>query len=320
MEDASVPSRCRVRRTDKAADPDRFYCPFPKCNRSFIDLWRLKVHYRAAPDVRGSGRERGHGLELPACPKCGKVLERGRHHVNCAAGKAAPSQALRRADRGLTHESLKRKSGDEPLEGDVDAKAVRLNGNVVRKLQIPLDACPADTHSLASPYLSPMGVQSPSGACGDSVQNFQAGQDRVSSRMDSRHRTLKIIPVETPLLDGQMDSRDSMFSSDTYAGLSPIPVPISPAGTPTTTPAAVLSPSTVPSPSNFNLVATPAQSITPNGPGPLDLADCQVTPGYAVFVGGAEYQYDVFFVPGSSQSCVENLPVCLEQPNPEKAE
>lgn len=71
---------------------DRFFCPYPGCQRSFIDLWRLKVHYRADPDVRGSGRERGHGRELPACPKCHVTLERGRHHVNCKAGKATPSQ------------------------------------------------------------------------------------------------------------------------------------------------------------------------------------------------------------------------------------
>lgn len=31
---------------------------------------RLKVHYRAEPLARGSGVERGHGLELPTCPLC----------------------------------------------------------------------------------------------------------------------------------------------------------------------------------------------------------------------------------------------------------
>lgn len=46
------------------------------------------MHYRAAPDVRGSGKERGHGAELKACPKCGEELKPGRHHVGCAAGKA----------------------------------------------------------------------------------------------------------------------------------------------------------------------------------------------------------------------------------------
>lgn len=68
-------------------DEERFYCPFPGCSRSFAELWRLKVHYRAAPDVRGSGKERGHGAELKACPKCGTELKPGRHHVGCVAGK-----------------------------------------------------------------------------------------------------------------------------------------------------------------------------------------------------------------------------------------
>lgn len=78
-------------------DPDRFYCPFPGCNRSFAELWRLKVHYRAPPDIRGSGKERGHGTELTHCPKCGKNLKPGKHHVGCSAGKTAPRQATRRA-------------------------------------------------------------------------------------------------------------------------------------------------------------------------------------------------------------------------------
>ena len=77
-------------------DPNRFYCPYPGCNRSFAELWRLKVHYRAAPDVRGSGKERGHGAELSSCPKCGAELKPGRHHVGCAAGKHAASQQDKR--------------------------------------------------------------------------------------------------------------------------------------------------------------------------------------------------------------------------------
>jgi len=82
-------------------DPDRFYCPYPGCNRSFAELWRLKVHYRAAPDVRGSGKERGHGAELESCPKCGAELKPGRHHVGCAAGKhAAAQQEKRRSLKG----------------------------------------------------------------------------------------------------------------------------------------------------------------------------------------------------------------------------
>lgn len=104
--------------------------------------------------------------------------------------------------------------------------------------------------------------------------------------------------------------------------LSPIPVPISPAGTPPARPGPVLSAATIPpSPNNLNVVATPAQSITPNGPGPLNLADCQVTAGYAVFVrdaGGADSEYDVFFVPGNSS--VESLPVQFDHSGPNNLE
>jgi hypothetical protein len=71
--------------------------PLPAgCNRSFAELWRLKVHFRAPPDVRGSGKERGHGTELKFCPKCGKDLRPGKHHVGCSAGKSAPRQAAKR--------------------------------------------------------------------------------------------------------------------------------------------------------------------------------------------------------------------------------
>jgi len=69
---------------DMAQDPCRFYCPYPGCTRSFAELWRLKVHYRAAPDVRGSGKERGHGMELGQCPKCNEVLKPGKHHIRCS--------------------------------------------------------------------------------------------------------------------------------------------------------------------------------------------------------------------------------------------
>ncbi|KAF6258540.1 hypothetical protein COO60DRAFT_1108066 [Scenedesmus sp. NREL 46B-D3] len=68
---------------------DRFYCPFPGCRRSFAELWRLKVHYRAPPNVRGSGKERGHGMRLDHCPKCNAVLKIGGHHVRCSAREAA---------------------------------------------------------------------------------------------------------------------------------------------------------------------------------------------------------------------------------------
>ena len=81
---------------DPGGEEARFICPWPGCNRSFAELWRLKVHHRSPPDVRGSGRERGHGCELRHCPKCGTGLEAGRHHVGCAAGPVAPRQAAKR--------------------------------------------------------------------------------------------------------------------------------------------------------------------------------------------------------------------------------
>ena len=78
--------------------PHHTHSPFISqgCNRSFAELWRLKVHFRAPPDVRGSGKERGHGTELKFCPKCGKELKPGKHHVGCTAGKSAPRQAAKR--------------------------------------------------------------------------------------------------------------------------------------------------------------------------------------------------------------------------------
>lgn len=117
-------------------DDNRFFCPFPGCTRSFAELWRLKVHFRcvfcalyfnicsrkarqisisclelrdceplylpfisrAPPDVRGSGRERGHGTELASCPRCAAILRPGKHHVGCAAGKLSsrPTHSKRR--------------------------------------------------------------------------------------------------------------------------------------------------------------------------------------------------------------------------------
>lgn len=90
----------------------QFYCPFVGCNRSFAELWRLKVHFRAPPDVRGSGKERGHGTELKYCPKCGKELKPGKHHVGCTAGKSAPRQAAKRQRYASST------STDDPTSGD----------------------------------------------------------------------------------------------------------------------------------------------------------------------------------------------------------
>ena len=91
-------------------DPDRFYCPFPNCTRSFAELWRLKVHYRAPPDARGSGKERGHGCELQFCPKCSKELKAGKHHVGCFAGKAGARQAAKRVKVNFCSERCRKVS------------------------------------------------------------------------------------------------------------------------------------------------------------------------------------------------------------------
>ena len=48
---------------------------------------RLLQHYRAPPNERGSGKERGHGVELPICPACNEELEPGKHHNKCKAGR-----------------------------------------------------------------------------------------------------------------------------------------------------------------------------------------------------------------------------------------
>ncbi|GIL56533.1 hypothetical protein Vafri_11884 [Volvox africanus] len=82
---------------DGGKDPERFYCPYPGCNRSFAELWRLKVHFRAPPDIRGSGKERGHGTELTHCPKCGKTLKPGKHHVGCSGSKTSARQTNKRS-------------------------------------------------------------------------------------------------------------------------------------------------------------------------------------------------------------------------------
>lgn len=99
----STPAKRRPAASDKKSS-ERFYCPYEGCNRSFAELWRLKVHYRASPDVRGSGKERGHGAELESCPKCGAELKPGRHHVGCTGGKhSAVKNERKRISRSKKH-------------------------------------------------------------------------------------------------------------------------------------------------------------------------------------------------------------------------
>lgn len=140
------------------------------------------------------------------------------------------------------------------------------------------------------------------------VPNTESSQASVvlkSTLASRRPCGLTISPVETPLFEGQLDSRDSAFSTDTYAGLSPIPIALPTSSNAASTGADGLTSITNSNgrqqASNVNVVAMPAQSITPRGPGPLNLSDCHVTQGYAVFVEGNEARYDVFFVPEGSQ-------------------
>lgn len=107
-------------------DPERFWCPFAGCNRSFAELWRLKVHYRAPPDIRGSGKERGHGTELTHCPKCGKQLKPGKHHVGCSAGKTAPRQANKRSR--VSSDSSQLEDGSTPQHEGENPVIVPMNG------------------------------------------------------------------------------------------------------------------------------------------------------------------------------------------------
>lgn len=126
-------------------ESDRFYCPYPGCKRSFAELWRLKVHYRAPPDIRGSGKERGHGTELTHCPKCGKALKPGKHHVGCSAGKTAPRQASKRSrvvsrehDVLVGHSCVWREAGLQDLSKKIIRSCVRIGGTKCSPLFVVL--------------------------------------------------------------------------------------------------------------------------------------------------------------------------------------
>lgn len=137
-------------------DKDRqpFYCPYPGkssrlaffschawlhvtdwcrrgkqiagCKRKFASLWRLKVHYRAPPNERGSGKERGHGVELPICPACGETLQPKTHHNRCRAGRTSQPAKTAVKQRGKANRSShvsttvkRRLAKDEPKSNDM---------------------------------------------------------------------------------------------------------------------------------------------------------------------------------------------------------
>eukprot|EP00210_Caulerpa_lentillifera_P002242 g2154.t1 len=120
---------------------ERFYCPYEGCNRSFAELWRLKVHYRASPDVRGSGKERGHGAELESCPKCGAELKPGRHHVGCAAGKSSTSQQQQQQRRRNNNTRSKKRNENPPSVSDHIPSSIEGNGTAIG---VPVSWLPLD--------------------------------------------------------------------------------------------------------------------------------------------------------------------------------
>lgn len=105
------------------------------CKRKFASLWRLKVHYRAPPNERGSGKERGHGVELPICPACGESLQPKTHHNRCRAGRTSQpaKSAIKQRSKGNrsthTSASAKRRASKDELQSDAMASAADAIGD-----------------------------------------------------------------------------------------------------------------------------------------------------------------------------------------------
>ena len=139
IEDGSGAAAC------SPAAHGRFCCPFPGCDRSFAHLWRLRMHYRTPPELGGPDEERGHGSELPACPKCSSTLVLGKHHGDCqpAASQALsikPSSELPAADSITNQHRLQLAQVDRPASAaavgagrpDVHARAAAYAGSLGR--------------------------------------------------------------------------------------------------------------------------------------------------------------------------------------------
>jgi hypothetical protein len=71
-------------------------------------------HYRAPPNERGSGKERGHGVELPICPACNEELEPGKHHNKCKAGRTT-NPPSKRAQKTATSANRSTKSASNAI-------------------------------------------------------------------------------------------------------------------------------------------------------------------------------------------------------------
>lgn len=87
------------------------------------------MHYRAPPNERGSGKERGHGVELPICPACGETLQPKTHHNRCRAGRTSQpaKSAIKHRGKGSrpsnASASAKRRVGREEPKCDEMASA-----------------------------------------------------------------------------------------------------------------------------------------------------------------------------------------------------
>lgn len=158
---------------------DRFWCPYPGCKRSFAELWRLKVHYRAGeqcgatlgrvvpprfsgrneatpladPDVRGSGKERGHGEDLPFCPKCRDSLEANKHHMRCTE---TPALHALQQQLALQQAQQANKQQDAAEAGAAKAAATKEEEEAKAELMMALLAEAAAQEALAvSPHRPP---------------------------------------------------------------------------------------------------------------------------------------------------------------------
>ena len=114
------------------------------CQYYLLMAVRLLQHYRAPPNERGSGKERGHGVEL-ICPACNEKLEPGKHHNKCKAGrttnppsKRAPkaSTAGTRSTKSARHAAVsKRLVAREP--SGVDAACTPRNDTEHNSMDAP---------------------------------------------------------------------------------------------------------------------------------------------------------------------------------------
>ena len=113
---------------DDSDGASRFHCPHPGCKRTFAELWRLvsalpmqalmlgqalmgvaaaqKVHYRADPNVRGSGKERGHGCVRAQCEQLLACLRQAVRVTMVQGGAVAVPQVPRAAAAGQASRGL----------------------------------------------------------------------------------------------------------------------------------------------------------------------------------------------------------------------